>query len=81
LRTRDKNDSLESRLRDRLWVQAAPEEINHQSSLKMKILIPGAEAMKLGKGNEVATRTVVRGSIQKVGMGIYGFEENRDQKK
>jgi hypothetical protein len=78
--TRDKNDSLESRLKDRLWVQTASEYIKHQSSLKMKILIPGAEAAKAEKlveRNGVATGTGVRGSVQKVGMGIHGFVENR----
>jgi hypothetical protein len=56
--TRDKNDSLESRLKDRLWIQTA-----HQSSLKMKILLPGAEvakAEKLEERNGVVTRTGVR---------------------
>jgi hypothetical protein len=46
------NDSLESRLQDRLRVQTAPEDLKHLSSLKRKMIITRRESAKAGKLRE-----------------------------
>jgi hypothetical protein len=54
----DTNNSLESRFKDRFRVQMSPGELKHHSSLKMKIIIARAEAVKaekLGERNGVTT--------------------------